>query len=76
MERFRPYVILSAAISLDGKLASIHGDSQLSSKVDIRRIHKLRTKVDAVLVGRRTVSNDNPLLTVRYAKGRNPIRII
>lgn len=76
MERFRPYVILSAAISLDGKLASIHGDSQLSSKVDIRRIHKLRTKVDAVLVGRRTVSIDNPLLTVRYTKGRNPLRII
>lgn len=76
MVRFRPYVILSAAISLDGKIATKSGDSQLSSKADTQRVHELRSRVDAILVGRRTISIDNPLLTVRYSKGRNPIRVI
>ncbi|MFQ6024986.1 MAG: 2,5-diamino-6-(ribosylamino)-4(3H)-pyrimidinone 5'-phosphate reductase [Nitrosopumilaceae archaeon] len=76
MARFRPYVILSAAISLDGKIATKSGDSQLSSKSDTQRVHELRSRVDAILVGRRTISVDNPLLTVKYSKGRNPIRVI
>ena len=76
MVRYRPYVVLSAAISLDGKIATRSGDSQLSSKKDSRRVHKLRSGVDAILVGRKTVSVDNPLLTVRHLKGKNPTRII
>lgn len=76
MVRYRPYVVLSAAISLDGKIATRSGDSQLSSKKDSRRVHKLRSRVDAILVGRKTVSVDNPLLTVRHLKGKNPTRII
>lgn len=72
----RPYVILSAAASLDGKIATKNRDSALSSKQDKIRFHKLRSTVDAILVGINTVEIDNPLLTVRYAKGRNPIRII
>jgi 2,5-diamino-6-(ribosylamino)-4(3H)-pyrimidinone 5'-phosphate reductase len=69
-------VILSAAISIDGKIATRIGDSKLSSKKDKIRIHKLRSTVDAILVGKNTVHRDDPLLTVRYAKGKNPIRII
>jgi 2,5-diamino-6-(ribosylamino)-4(3H)-pyrimidinone 5'-phosphate reductase len=76
MVKSRPHVILSAAMTLDGKIASKTGDSELSSKQDKIRIHKLRSKVDAILVGSNTVKKDNPLLTVRYAKGKNPIRII
>lgn len=76
MEKSRPYVILSAAISVDGKIATRTGDSKLSSKQDSIRLHKLRNKVDAILIGKNTVLKDNPLLTVRYAKGKNPIRII
>jgi 2,5-diamino-6-(ribosylamino)-4(3H)-pyrimidinone 5'-phosphate reductase len=76
MEKSKPYVILSAATSIDGKIATITGDSNLSSKQDRVRLHKLRSKVDAILVGKNTVSRDNPLLTVRYTKGENPIRII
>ena len=76
MEKSRPYVILSAAISIDGKIATRLGDSKLSSKKDKIRIHKLRAKVDAILVGKNTVHRDDPLLTVRYAKGKNPVRII
>lgn len=76
MEKFRPYVILNAAISIDGKIASKNNDSKLSSKVDLKRVHKLRSNVDAVLVGKNTVKRDDPLLTVRHIKGKNPIRVI
>ena len=76
MESYRPHVILSAAVSLDGKLATQTGDSKLSSKKDKIRVHKLRSKVDAILVGKNTVEIDDPLLTVRGIKGKNPIRVI
>lgn len=76
MEKSRPHIILSAAISIDGKIATRLGDSKLSSKKDKIRIHKLRSKVDAILVGKNTVQRDDPMLTVRYVKGKNPIRII
>jgi len=76
MGKSKPYVILSAATSVDGKIATRTGDSNLSSKQDKIRLHKLRSKVDAILVGKNTVLLDNPLLTVRYTRGKNPIRII
>lgn len=76
MEKSKPYVILNAATSIDGKIATKTGDSKLSSKQDIIRLHKLRSKVDAILVGTNTVLQDNPLLTVRYVNGKNPTRII
>ena len=76
MEKFNPKIILSAAISIDGKIATRSGDSKLSSKRDLTRLHKLRSQVDAIIIGKNTVNKDNPLLTVRYSKGKNPIRII
>jgi len=76
MEKSRLHIILSSAISIDGKIATFTGDSKLSSQKDIIRLHKLRSRVDAILIGKNTVDRDNPLLTVRYVKGKNPIRII
>lgn len=76
MEKSRPYVILSAATSIDGKIATRTGDSKLSSKQDSIRLHKLRANVDAILIGKNTVMQDNPLLNVRLSKGKNPVRII
>lgn len=76
MVKSKLHVILSAAISIDGKIATYTGDSKLSSKKDSIRLHKLRSKVDAILVGKNTVERDDPLLTVRYSKGKNPIRIV
>ena len=76
MEKSRPYVIISGAISIDGKIATKTGDSKLSSKQDSIRLHKLRSKVDAILVGKNTVLVDDPLLTVRHTIGKNPTRII
>jgi len=76
MVSFRPHVIFSAAITLDGKLATRTGDSKLSSKADKIRVHKLRSKVDAILVGKNTAKIDDPLLSVRNIKKKNPVRII
>jgi len=76
MEKSKPHVILSAAISIDGKIATRTGSSHFSSTQDSVRLHKLRSKVDAILVGKNTVLRDNPMLTVRHTKGKNPIRII
>lgn len=76
MAASRPRVILSAAVSVDGKIATKRGDSALSSKKDKIRLHKVRSKVDAILVGRNTVQVDDPLLTVRHASGKNPTRVV
>ena len=76
MVKSRPYVILSAAITLDGKLGVKSKRTKLSSKNDKIRVHKLRSNVDAVIIGKNTVHLDNPSLTVRYVKGQNPVRII
>ena len=76
MEKSNMYIILSAAISIDGKIATRTNDSKLSSKEDIIRLHKLRSKIDAIVIGKNTLVHDDPLLTVRYAKGKNPIRIV
>lgn len=72
----KPFVILNAAISIDGKIVTKDGDSKLSSRTDLKRVHKLRSQADAILIGKNTVMKDDPLLTVRTVKGKNPVRII
>lgn len=72
-----PYVTLKAAQTLDGKIADEHGKSKwISSKVSRKLVHKLRSEYDAILIGKNTVEIDNPELTVRMVKGRNPYRIV
>ncbi len=74
----RPYVIINSAMSIDGKIASVSMDSRLSSMQDIARVHRLRSMVDAVMVGINTVKIDDPMLNVRYVKGKkkSPLRVI
>jgi len=72
----RPYVTLNAAMSLDGKIATYTGDSRMSSPADLRRVHHLRASVDGIMVGMRTLLRDDPKLTVKFARGRKPHRII
>ena len=76
MEKSKSYIILSAAISIDGKISTRTGNSKLSSTEDFVRLHKLRAKVDGILIGKNTAIKDNPLLTVRHTRGKNPVRII
>ena len=70
------HILLSAAMTLDGKIGQKNKKIILSSKSDKIRVHKLRSEFDAILVGKNTIEQDNPLLTVRHVKGKNPIRII
>ncbi len=75
----RPWVLVSCAISLDGKLVSETGDSRLSSWEDKVEVHKLRSMMDGILVGINTVLRDDPHLTVSekyYKSDRHPIRIV
>ena len=76
MARSRPEVTVCAAASIDGRIASRSGDSRLSSSEDLDRLHALRARSDAVMVGANTVRSDDPLLTVRRARGRNPLRVV
>ena len=73
-----PWVVLKAAITLDGKLATAKGDSKwISSEASRALVHQWRNELDAVLVGAGTARKDNPLLSVRgVAGGRNPVRIV
>lgn len=73
----RPFVRLKVAQTLDGFLAPLRGTSRWITSDDARaRVHEMRAAVDAVLVGSETVRKDNPVLTVRSASGRNPLRIV
>ena len=71
-------VLINAAMTIDGKIATNRGDSTISSKQDLRRLHRLRSSVDAIIIGISTVIVDNPRLTVRWVKrcGTTPVRII
>ncbi len=77
----RPYVIIVSEVSVDGKLTLYRGASskELMSLMDHEAyvyLHEIRAKVDGIMVGCETVRTDNPSLTVRYAKGKNPVRVI
>lgn len=72
-----PYVILKAAQSIDGCIATSRGESKwITGEESRKRTHALRAQVDAVLIGKLTATIDNPQLTVRDVSGRNPKRII
>ncbi len=67
----RPYVIAKWAQTLDGKLATYTGDSQwISNEASRRLVHRLRGRVDAIVVGVNTVLTDDPQLTARDVRIR------
>src|SRR5437870_12760277 len=75
----RPRVIINAAMSVDGMIALSDGKAvRLSNEEVLRRVHRLRAQLDAILVLLGTVLNDDPMLTMKaqFAKGRNPPRYV
>lgn len=78
MEKSRPFFIMKAAISLDGKIATKTCDSKWISNEQSRRYtNKLRASVDAIMVGINTVITDNPMLIPKLIKVKKyPLRII
>jgi len=73
----KPFVILKIAMTLDGKIATPEGQSKWITGEKARRIvHRLRSRVDAVLTAIGTLKADDPQLTARIKGGKNPLRII
>ncbi|MCH9025106.1 MAG: bifunctional diaminohydroxyphosphoribosylaminopyrimidine deaminase/5-amino-6-(5-phosphoribosylamino)uracil reductase RibD [candidate division Zixibacteria bacterium] len=73
----RPFVTLKIAQTIDGRIATLSGDSKWITGQEARVFaHKLRSENEAVLVGMGTVKADNPSLTTRHLKGNNPYRIV
>ncbi len=74
----RPYVIMNAGMTVDGKIATRTGDSEISSKQDLERVHMIRKSVDAIMVGIGTVLEDDPRLSIHKIKsdGKNPHRVV
>jgi diaminohydroxyphosphoribosylaminopyrimidine deaminase / 5-amino-6-(5-phosphoribosylamino)uracil reductase len=76
-ETGRPYVVLKLAASVDGRTAAPDGTSQwITGEAARADAHRLRAESDAVLVGAGTVRADDPALTVRHVRGRDPLRVV
>jgi len=83
----RPFVFINAAMSADGKIATIkRKQTRISGNLDFERMDELRAKSDAIMVGIGTVLSDNPSLTVKSKERKerrlsmgleeNPVRIV
>jgi diaminohydroxyphosphoribosylaminopyrimidine deaminase/5-amino-6-(5-phosphoribosylamino)uracil reductase len=73
----RPFVVAQLGQSLDGRIATLSGDSKyINGQHALIHLHRIRANVDAVVVGVGTVIADDPLLTVRLVSGRNPVRVV
>ncbi|HEX5062968.1 MAG TPA: bifunctional diaminohydroxyphosphoribosylaminopyrimidine deaminase/5-amino-6-(5-phosphoribosylamino)uracil reductase RibD [Kofleriaceae bacterium] len=73
----RPAFTLKAAITLDGKIATVKGHSKwITGEAARADVHRMRDTHDAVLVGVGTVLADDPWLTARLPRARDPIRIV
>ena len=72
----RPYIILSAAMTIDGKIATKTGDPDISDEGDWKAVHKLRTEVDAIMVGKVSIILDNPKLHIKFYEHKGYFRIV
>ena len=77
METSLPFIAVKIAQTIDGKISEKKGkQTSITSPVSRRVVHKLRSKYDAVLIGKNTAVVDDPSLTVRLCNGRSPRRIL
>ena len=72
----RPYIILKWAQTKDGFIGKDKERIKISSQITDRLVHTWRSEEASILVGTKTAIDDNPLLTTRLVKGRNPVRLI
>ena len=73
----KPFVIAQLGQSLDGRIATLTGESRwINKEAALDHVHRIRANVDAVLVGIGTVVADDPVLNVRRVKGRHPARVV
>ena len=73
----RPFVVLKAAMSLDGKIATADGESQwISCETSREEVHRLRHELTGIMAGIGTVLADDPMLNCRIPGGKQPVRII
>jgi diaminohydroxyphosphoribosylaminopyrimidine deaminase / 5-amino-6-(5-phosphoribosylamino)uracil reductase len=76
-EKKRPYIVLKWAQTNYGFIAAENSTAiKISNAFTNKFVHKLRSEIPAILVGKNTVKKDNPSLTTRLWKGKNPVRII
>ena len=72
-----PYVTYKCAMTLDGNIATLTGESRwISCEESRKQAHLMRSRMDAVMVGVDTIIADDPQLTVRHVRGKDPLRII
>lgn len=77
IEHKKTFIVLKAAMTLDGKIATATGQSKWITNETSRAYgYKLRDIYDGIMVGINTVIEDNPMLTARVDGGKNPIRIV
>jgi len=72
-----PFVTLKLASTLDGRIAIASGESRwITSEASRKAVHRLRAEADAVMVGVNTLLRDDPELTVRKVRGKDPLKAV
>ena len=80
--KHRPFIILKWAqtqdgfIDIDRKAENFGEPTWITGPAALLRVHQMRAAENAIMVGTNTAEKDNPALTVRYCKGKNPLRIV
>jgi len=72
----RPFIQIKYAVSADGYIGIKENQISLSSELSNRFVHKMRSRVDAILIGKHTALIDNPFLNTRLWPGKSPIKVL
>lgn len=77
IQKKTPYIIMKYAMTADGKIATVKGESKwITNETSRNEVQKLRNRLFGIMIGIGTVQKDDPLLNCRLENGRSPVRII